>query len=414
MTNDSLLQSLHAHLTGWGLRQFTSDETYFQWQRETLSPAEITALHRQVEQKRGGSSADEVLFYDATAHPNILPVLYSQQYDYYLAIGSRVADRMSGAQSILDVGCGVGILTTFYARQHPDKAFIGIDRSPASIARAQEQAKALGLTNVQFEYLDLDHMTPSRSFDLILTTHALVQAELDPGIPSRRWNTFERTGEGQQQADFERRTGIDTRLDRMRVLLSVQGRMIVFEKTRQLARRVPLQRALAARNLGLIEQPELIRYRLIEEVADDGPFYVLGRGASGQLLWDESPEPDEGRPFDRTTLKTGLTDPDAPLYENHWPSAQRAWEQLHDKHLLKETTYQEPGGRQLHFELGQAEEGVYLYCANTLDQRQLVLVEPARTVMLEAYYREISGSAPPSTASGQADRWLERCKLYSG
>ena len=413
MASDSLLQSLHSHLAWWGLRQFTSDGTYFQWQRETLSPAEIAALHRQVEQKRGGSSADEVLFYDATAHPNILPVLYSQQYDYYLAIGSRVADRMSGAQCVLDVGCGVGILTTFYARQHPDKAFIGIDRSPASIARAQEHAKALGLTNVQFECLDLDHTTPTRSFDLILTTHALVQAELDPGIPSRRWNTFERTGEGQQQADFERRTGIDTRLDRMSVLLSVHGRMIVFEKTRQLARRVPLQRALAARGLGLVEQPELIRYRLVEEVADDGPFYVLGRGASGQLLWDEAPEPDEGRPFDRATLKTDLPDPDAPLYENHWPSAQRIWEQLHDKHLLKETTCQEPDGRQLHIELGQAEEGVYLYCANTLDQRQLVLVEPARTAMLESYYQKIASGAPPSTATGQADRWLERCKLYS-
>jgi hypothetical protein len=122
-------------LAGWGLRQFTSDETYFQWQRETLTPAEITALHRQVEQKCGGSSADEVSFYDTTAHPNILPVLYSQRYDYYLAIGSRVADRIGGARSILDVGCGVGILTTFYARQHPDKTFVGIDRSTISITR---------------------------------------------------------------------------------------------------------------------------------------------------------------------------------------------------------------------------------------------------------------------------------------
>ena len=90
MISDSLVQLLHSHLAGWGLRQFTSDEAYFQWQRETLSPAEITALHRQVEQKRSGSSADEVSFYDAVAHPNILPVLYSQRYDYYLAIGSRV------------------------------------------------------------------------------------------------------------------------------------------------------------------------------------------------------------------------------------------------------------------------------------------------------------------------------------
>ncbi len=391
MINDSLLQSLHSHLAWWGLRQFTSDEAYFRWQRETLSAAELTALHRQVEQKRRGSTADEVAFYDATAHPHILPVLYSQRYDYYLAIGPRVADRLGEARSILDVGCGVGLLTTFYARQYPDKTFVGIDRSPASIARAQEQAEALGLTNVRFDCLDLDldQTPPTSSYDLILATHALVQAEQDPGIPSRSWNTFERASESQQQADFERRTGIGTRLDRLSALLSANGRMIVFEKTRQLARRVPFQRAMAGRNLGLIEQPELIRYRLVEEIADDGPFYLLGKGESRKLHWDESPEPDEGRPFDRTKLKTGSIDPDAPLYENHWPSAQRVWEELHEKHLLKETTRQEPDGRQLHVELGEAEEGVYLYCANSLDQRQLVLVEPARMVMLESYYQEI-------------------------
>jgi SAM-dependent methyltransferase len=394
MSHDVLLQSLQSHLVSWGLRQFTSDEAYFQWQRDTLSPDEITALHRKVEQKRQGSSADEVAFYDVTAHPNILPVLYSQRYDYYLAIGSRVADRIGDARSILDIGCGVGILTTFYARQYPDKEFVGIDRSAVSINRAQEQAKAFSLTNVRFECLDLDHTSPACPPDLILATHALVQAEQDPGIPSRSWNTFERARESRQQAAFELRTGIGPRLDRLSVLLAVHGRMIVFEKTRQLARRVPLQRALAARDFSLIEQPELVRYSLVEEIADDGPFFLLGRGASHRVHWDESPEPDEGLPFDRAKLKTGSTDPDVPLYENHCPSAQRVWEQLHNKHLLKETTRQEPDGRQLHVELGQAEEGVYLYCANTLDQRQLVLVEADRRAMLESYYQEIASSAP--------------------
>jgi SAM-dependent methyltransferase len=393
MTNDSRLPSLHSHLAWWGLRHFTSDEAYFQWQREFLSPDEIAALHRQVEQKRRGTSAEEVAFYDVTAHPNILPVLYSQRYDYYQAIGQRVTDRIGEARSILDVGCGVGILTTFYARQHPDKTFVGIDRSPASIARAQEQAMALGLTNVRFDCLDLDRTPPPNRYDLIIATHALVQAEQDPGLPSRSWNTFERAVESQQQADFEQRTGIGAKLDCLSDQLSADGRMILFEKTRQLARRVPLQRALAARNFGLIAQPELIRYRLVEEISDDGPFYVLGKGASRQLHWDESPEPDEGRSFERAKLKTDSTDPDAPLYENHWPSAQRAWEQLHDKRLLKEITRQELDGRQLHVELGQVEEGVYLYCANTLDQRQLVLVEPASRAMLESYYQEIASSA---------------------
>ena len=394
MINDSLLQSLHSHLAGWGLRQFTSDASYFQWQRDTLAPSEITALHQRMEDKRKGSSIDEVSFYDAAAHPNILPVLHSQRYHYYLTIGPRVADRIGDAQSIMDAGCGVGILTTFYARQYPSKRVVGIDRSSASIACAQEHAKTLGLTNVQFECLDLDYMPLTSSCDLLLATHALVQVEQDPGVPSHNWKTFDRAYDGLQQADFERRTGIGARLDRLSALLSEQGRMIVFEKTRQLARRVPFQRALAARDLGLKEQPELIRYRLVEEIADDGPFYVLGRGTSPQFLWDETPESDDGRPFDRTTDKTDLTDPDAPLYENHWPSAQLAWEQLHDKRLIKEMTRQEQDGRQLHIELGQAVEGVYLYCANTFDQRQLVIVEPARAVMLESYYQEIASSTP--------------------
>jgi SAM-dependent methyltransferase len=394
MTNDSLVQSLCSHLAWWGLKRFTSDEAYFRWQRQTLSQAEITALLRAVEQKRRGSSADEVSFYDTTAGPNILPVLYSQQYDYYLAIGPRIADRIAEtprAQSILDIGCGVGILTTFYARQHPDRTFVGIDRSSLSIARAREQAKALGLTNVQFECLELEQLALTYTSDLIVATHVLVQAEQDPGIPSRSWNTFERAASGQFQTDFERRTGVGAKLDRLSSLLSAEGRLCVFEKTRQLARRVPLQRALAARGLGLMGQPELIRYRLVEEVADDGPFYVVGKTTSARFHWDESPEPDEGPPFDRTILTTSSSDPDVPLYENHWPSAQQVWEQLHDKRVLEETTSQEIDGRQLHVESGQAAEGVYLYFANTLDQRQLVLVEPARATMLESYY-PVNGS----------------------
>jgi len=396
-TRDEIRTTLHAleaHLAWWGLRQFTSDEVYFRWQRQALSPVELATLHRLVEQKHSGTVADEAAFYDATAQPHILPVLYSQRYDYYAAIGPRVADRIGGAGSILDVGCGVGILTTFYARQYPDKTVVGIDRSPVSIARAQEQAKALNLANVQFECLDLDHRAPTHSVDLILATHALLQAEQDPGIPSRSWKTFERAGEGQQQVEFELRTGIGARLDHLRARLSAQGRMILCEKTRQLARRIPLQRALAARDLGPIEQPELIRYNLVEEIVDDGPFFVLGVEQSHERQWNELPEPDESSPFDCSKLKAESTAPDAPLYENHWPSAQRVWEQLRDMRLLKESTRHEPDGRQLHVELGQAEEGVYLYCANTFDQRQLVIVEPARRGMLESYYHEIVNSAP--------------------
>ena len=40
-----------------------------------------------------------------------------------------------------------------------------------------------------------------------------------------------------------------------------------------------------------------------EEIADDGPLYVMERGVSPQFHWDESPEPDEGRPVDDASTR---------------------------------------------------------------------------------------------------------------
>ncbi|MEK6634240.1 MAG: class I SAM-dependent methyltransferase [Nitrospirota bacterium] len=395
MSTDSLQASLHAHLAHWGLRSFSSDADYFAWQRATLSAADLNRLNAQVERKRSGARQDEVAFYDLTAEPHILPVLYSQRYEYFMEIGSRVLPRIGAATTVLDYGCGAGILTTFYARHCPDTQFVGIDRSPRSIAVAQSKANELGLTNVRFECRDVEVEALCGSYDRIIATHALVQAEQDPGMPSRDWTTFERMYDERQQAAFEQRTGIDVRLDRLSEVLSPGGCMVIFEKTRQLARRVPFQRALGYRSLQLVEPPEPIRYRLVEEIADDGPFYVVQKGGSHSLAWNEAPEPDEGLPFNRAMLRPvphDPQDPDIPLYENHWPSAQRAWESLADRLVQQEETRQEPDGRQLHVELGSAEGQVYLYCANTFDQRQLIVVEGSRKGMLDSYYREILSS----------------------
>ena len=389
MNSSGSPDQLHAHLAQWGLRSFLSDADYFAWQRTTLSATDLHRLNAQVERKRSGDRREEIAFYDLTANPHLLPVLYSQRYEYFTEIGRRVLPRIGAALTVLDFGCGVGILTTLYARHCPETQFVGIDRSSRSIAVAQSKANELGLRNVRFECGDVDVQALSGSYDRILATHALVQAEQDPGMPSRDWTTFERTHDARQQAAFEQRTGINVRLDRLSEVLSPDGCMVIFEKTRQLARRVPFQRALARRGLQLIESPELIRYRLVEEVADDGPFYVVQKGSAVSLAWNEVPEPDDALPLDHAKLRSTSHDSDAPLYENHWPSAQQAWESLSGRLVQQEETRQEADGRQLHVELGSAEGLVYLYCANTFDQRQLILVEGSRKGMLDSYYREI-------------------------
>jgi SAM-dependent methyltransferase len=385
---------LDGHLSDWGLRRFTGDDAYFRWQREALSADEIAALHAHVEKKRQGTAEHETAFYDLSATPRILPVLYSQRYDYYRVVGGLAAASLVDGATILEFGCGPGVLTTYYARRYPQARVTGVDRSHACIAAAQRKAEALGLSNVHFVCLDLEAETRLETYDRIVATHAMVQSEHDPGLPSRNWRTFDRAQDAAGQSDFERRTGLGCRLDRLVGAMAHDGRMIVFEKTRLLGRRIPLQRALAARGLCLAETPQLVRYTLVEEIADDGPLFVLARGNSGGIGWSELPEPDEGRLFDPTTREPRGAAADLPLYENHWPSAQRAWEQLRGKTVVREDTSQESDGRQLHIELGTAEGLRYLYCANTFDQRQLVIVEPERAGMLHTYYQEIiQGSA---------------------
>jgi SAM-dependent methyltransferase len=477
-----LADALREHLKWWGLHRFDSDRAYSRWQREKIPAADLNELNRLIEERRkvGEGSADEA-FYDHSARPDIAPVLYSQRYDYYLAVGPLVASRIADAQTILDFGCGIGVLTTFYARRFPDRAFLGVDRSVASVELARAKAKALGLANLRFERLDAEYDQIPEAMDLILSTHSLVQSEHDRGIPSDSWENFARGTHPQLQHAFEQRTGLGQRLDRLAEAVKLEGRVLLFEKTRPLARRIPLQRALAARDFRLVEPPVPVRYVLIDEISDDGPLYVVQKAPGGPagLEWDETPEvwpedtlyrcrgrqapwvlehlpqrhPQQRREVQDAKLgsirmefgsagsvfrylyleaisgfrgllitadgvsagseleeqqsnlqafglkywaEAASPEPEStprveetPLYENHTVVAQRVWEKLPDRTIQKTKTFSEPDGRQMHIEWGVSRGLVYLYWANTFDQRQLVIMERERSLLLEQYYAEL-------------------------
>ncbi len=290
--HENLIRYLHS----WGLREFRDEASYYEWQRSILFEEELRGLHRLIEQRHGGEHVDcDIEFYDVLARPDLIPVLYSQRFNYFLTIGSSICGRIPPADRVLDFGCGVGILTLFFAQQHPGIEFVGIDRSFRSIGMACLEAEKRQLTNIRFEVAEVPPHSISETYDLILSTQALFQAEREPGLPSRSWRSFQREGDLQRQELLEIRTGLQGRLDALMSALRSMGRMILFEKTWNLGRRIFFQRALEARGLLPVSDPAPCRYRSLDEEVIDGPVYEVSRlPERGVCVWDEEPYREPG------------------------------------------------------------------------------------------------------------------------
>ncbi|MYC27342.1 MAG: methyltransferase domain-containing protein [Nitrospira sp. SB0662_bin_26] len=470
------------HLTQWGLRRFTDEDSYYAWQRQSLAGERLRLLQQAAEARRDGEDADQV-FYDLAASPDILPVLYSQRYDYYDVVALAIADALAGAQCVLDVGCGVGILTTWYATRFPDVTFVGIDRSLKSIEVARQFAQSHQLENVSFHHCEIPQHDIPGTFDTIVCTQALFQSESDPGLPSRSWTTFERDRDARQQQNVEERTGIGPRLDSLLKVLEASGRFVLFEKAVHPGRRVLFQRALEARGCVPVAEPQLLTYSELGEPVEDGPLCVVRRGpaslgakfredvrqslqqglyscqgARAEFVYARLPKDDvrseevkmnlvgqDGRcetgrtggglgyvrlviPGTFSGLLVGMAEvqslmielvrhalqhgqeaiearltriwpeqasesaEQAPLYENHFPVAEQVWQKLPVRVVLRQQTDEGADGRQRHIEYGRCAGNFhYLYWANTFDQRQIVIMDQARSALLETYYSEAIG-----------------------
>ncbi len=480
-TRQSLDATLNRYLQSWGLQEFHDEGAYYEWQRATLSPQDLELLQSLVEQRQGGENERaDIQFYDLLARPSFLPVLYSQRFDYFRQIGLLLSPRLSSAKHVLDFGCGAGILTCFFAQQYPEIQFIGIDRSIQSIEMAQDEANKRHLSNLKFRASKNSDCLHGDLYDCILSTQALLQFEREAGLPSRTWQTFERENDLSRQEELESRTGLSRRLELLLNVLSPDGRLICFEKTWNLGRRIFLQRALSERKLFLVCDSVPCSYHELGEPRMDGPLYEVSRlHVPEPYDWNEAPYHEEGESVYRCVgtraerigrelnvgqqgetvrgqhatygswifrcgvwekalawgfIETGsgfrglllaaegernlifqllervklLTDIEfeeflqsgwghfddvtqnasCPGYENHVSSAQGIYESLPHKVIQQEETFSEGQGREMHIEVGTTNTFCYLYWANTLDQRQLLLMDESGAEMLHQYYQE--------------------------
>ena len=284
------------YLHSWGLREFQDEDSYFQWQRSRIPQEELQKLQELLEHRYGGDKEADIQFYDFLARPTLLPIVYSERFDYYVTIGSILSKRILPAQRVLDFGCGVGILTSFYAQQFPELEFVGIDRSRPSIEVARKEARKRHLRNIHFKAFSEPDDSIGGRYDLILSTQALFQSERDPGLPSQSWRTFHRQRDRACHEELEVRTGLYTRLNELLTVLSPVGRMILFEKSWHLGRRVLLQRALENRGLFPVVEAIPCAYHSLGQTLVDGPLYeVAPLSAPGPIRWKEEPycEPGE-------------------------------------------------------------------------------------------------------------------------
>ncbi len=66
----------------------------------------------------------------------------------------EIGRHLPPSGQVLDVGCGFGLFSLYYAQVVPDLTLRGLDIDPRRIALAQRAAARLGLSNVTYEWGD--------------------------------------------------------------------------------------------------------------------------------------------------------------------------------------------------------------------------------------------------------------------
>jgi trans-aconitate methyltransferase len=85
--------------------------------------------------------------------------------------GTKLAGELhlKGNETILDLGCGNGVITRELANRVPYGAVVGVDSSPSML----EAAKAHKTANMELKLLDIDEMTFEAEFDVVFSNAAL-------------------------------------------------------------------------------------------------------------------------------------------------------------------------------------------------------------------------------------------------
>ncbi len=93
--------------------------------------------------------------------------------DIVLPALDGVVDKLEAGATVVDIGCGAGIMLCELASLFPASRCVGLDPSETAIGMARERAAGLGLDNIEFEVAFGEDLRSDVGADLVLTFDCL-------------------------------------------------------------------------------------------------------------------------------------------------------------------------------------------------------------------------------------------------
>jgi 2-polyprenyl-3-methyl-5-hydroxy-6-metoxy-1,4-benzoquinol methylase len=109
-----------------------------------------------------GRLADIIQAYDS---PIVRAYCWGRFQILRLRFLDEIGQYLPRQGSILDIGCGFGLFSLYFAHQHPDRQVHGFDLNPKRIDMARRAAEKLGLKNVSFHAEDATKWRGTETFD---------------------------------------------------------------------------------------------------------------------------------------------------------------------------------------------------------------------------------------------------------